>query len=256
MSVYACADLHGMGKLWDNIKEFLKPEDKLYFLGDAIDRGPDGWRIFNEMLNDPRVTYILGNHEYMMEEFMEQVAKNGYENAVYSEEGALWLTFNHGDTTNDGWFYSDVEPDEVVRIIKNMPLSCTYINKEGVSIILCHAGYTPPHIPTSINDFVWNRRHIVTGPWDGYDDYPPFLMVHGHTPCDVLIDMLEEENIPEESGNPHEYIVYPSGIVWYWNAMKICIDVGSFWSHEAVLLDLDTYEQILITEDGIKKEGE
>ena len=68
--------------------------------------------------------------------------------------------------------------------------------------------------------------------------------------------MLEEENIPEESGNPHEYIVCPSGIVWYWNAMKICIDVGSFWSHEAVLLDLDTYEQILITEDGIKKEGE
>ena len=45
MSVYALADLHGNGTIYNKIKNFLKPNDTVYFLGDAIDRGPDGWTI-------------------------------------------------------------------------------------------------------------------------------------------------------------------------------------------------------------------
>ena len=37
MSVYALADLHGQKQLWESIKKYLKPNDILYFLGDAID---------------------------------------------------------------------------------------------------------------------------------------------------------------------------------------------------------------------------
>ena len=62
MSIYAFADLHGNGLLWDKIKAFLKPEDRAYFLGDAIDRGPDGWRIMNEIIADERITYIKENN--------------------------------------------------------------------------------------------------------------------------------------------------------------------------------------------------
>lgn len=40
MAVYALSDLHGYLDLYKQIKEFLKPEDKVYFLGDAGDRGP------------------------------------------------------------------------------------------------------------------------------------------------------------------------------------------------------------------------
>lgn len=45
MATYACADLHGQGWAWDAIKSRLAPSDYLYFLGDAVDRGPDGVRI-------------------------------------------------------------------------------------------------------------------------------------------------------------------------------------------------------------------
>ena len=38
MSMYACSDLHGMKELYLKIKDFLKPEDKVFFLGDAGDR--------------------------------------------------------------------------------------------------------------------------------------------------------------------------------------------------------------------------
>ena len=58
MATYACSDLHGNWELWTEIKKFLKPDDTLYYLGDATDRGPDGWAILKEMLNDSRINYI------------------------------------------------------------------------------------------------------------------------------------------------------------------------------------------------------
>ena len=67
---YVVSDLHGNGLLWDKIKEKLNVDDTLYFLGDAIDRGPDGLYIMLDMLNDPRVTYIKGNHEQFVIDFL------------------------------------------------------------------------------------------------------------------------------------------------------------------------------------------
>ena len=88
MATYAFTDLHGQYELWKQIKEFCQPDDKLYFLGDAADRGIDGVRIMVELLADPRVIYLKGNHEYFIENFffnnstqeaLEIWAKNGGE---------------------------------------------------------------------------------------------------------------------------------------------------------------------------------
>ena len=38
MSVYACSDFLGHLEFYKAIKEFIKPEDKVFFLGDAGDR--------------------------------------------------------------------------------------------------------------------------------------------------------------------------------------------------------------------------
>ena len=39
------------------------PECTIVYGGDAADRGPDGYRIIKELLNDPQIIYIYGNHE-------------------------------------------------------------------------------------------------------------------------------------------------------------------------------------------------
>ena len=45
------SDIHGMGGLWEQVKEELEQEETtLIFLGDACDRGPDGYKIMKEML--------------------------------------------------------------------------------------------------------------------------------------------------------------------------------------------------------------
>ena len=79
--VYACSDLHGMYKLWKQIENYLQEDDRLIFLGDAADRGTDGIQIMVELLADPRVTYLKGNHEDMMVkvclEYVEGINYNG-----------------------------------------------------------------------------------------------------------------------------------------------------------------------------------
>ena len=62
---YVFSDLHGQGKLWEQIKNFKAkdPSIGLVYLGDACDRGPDGYKIMKEMLAMPNVIYLMGNHE-------------------------------------------------------------------------------------------------------------------------------------------------------------------------------------------------
>ena len=71
MSVYACGDLHGRLDIYRKIKEFLKPEDRVIFLGDANDRGPAPWALVKEILTDPQFIYLRGNHEEMLFDLFE-----------------------------------------------------------------------------------------------------------------------------------------------------------------------------------------
>ena len=65
--IYAVSDLHGCydryRKLLDKLN--LGEQDTLYVLGDALDRGPEGFRILSDMASRPQVVGLLGNHEAM-----------------------------------------------------------------------------------------------------------------------------------------------------------------------------------------------
>ena len=66
MSVYAVSDLHGMYSLYEKICAKLNPEDKVIFLGDAGDRGPNGWKLIRVILDNSQWIYLKGNHEDML----------------------------------------------------------------------------------------------------------------------------------------------------------------------------------------------
>ena len=50
MRVFVFSDIHGQRVLFDKIMNRIGPNDKAFFLGDAIDRGPEGWQIFKELM--------------------------------------------------------------------------------------------------------------------------------------------------------------------------------------------------------------
>ena len=65
--IYAVSDLHGCYDLYRQLldKLDLEEQDTLYVLGDALDRGPEGFQILSDMASRPQVVGLLGNHEAM-----------------------------------------------------------------------------------------------------------------------------------------------------------------------------------------------
>ena len=62
------SDIHGCGNMYHEMLRKIQfcDSDHLYILGDAIDRGPDGISILEDILRRKNVTMLLGNYEHMM----------------------------------------------------------------------------------------------------------------------------------------------------------------------------------------------
>lgn len=64
--IYVCSDIHGRVDRYYKAVNKLKPADKLYILGDVIDRHEGGMDILIDILQRDNVELLLGNHEDMM----------------------------------------------------------------------------------------------------------------------------------------------------------------------------------------------
>ena len=220
---FAVADLHGMYSLWRQVIESLDETDTLYVLGDAADRGLDGWKIICEALKDPRVIYIRGNHDQMLLDCWRSEWCDNY----------LWFC-NGGYETYNGIFTSENYELYLIQLAKTKLYHC-YENKNGQKIHLSHAGFTlmeNNEIPYNA-DLLWDREHIdmncVWWPKENPNDY----VVHGHTYCAsksrfswVDIDLNESHTVGR-----------------YCYGHKICIDGRSFLTNKIAMLDLDSLEE-------------
>ncbi len=227
--LYACSDIHGKYELWKKIKAKIHDDDWLYFLGDAADRGPDGYRIIKELLEMPNVTYLMGNHE----DFFIKGAWKWFDS---KSEYITWTILNGGQVTFTDWLAdSKEEQARVLFALEELPEMMTIFNHNHQKIYLSHAGFTPENNKIEDTDYyLWNRSHFVR-PWPKDEDNT--YIIHGHTPTPFLIETLKSCDLPYE-------IIH--GAVKYANGHKINIDLGCFASHKTCLLDLDTFEIIPI----------
>ena len=228
MAVYACSDLHGMLHLYKAIKGMLEPEDKVYYLGDAGDRGPEPWETIKAVLSDPQFIYIKGNHEDMLVEAMGK---------GYGRQYNL-LRSNGGKFTYE---QAMAEPDWADwRIkMKKLPTQDIYENAQGEVVYLSHAGFTPWLTEQGTfgkiwdEDLIWDRDHFLDK-WPEDEMFQKAKVVHGHTPIPYL---LEEIDPACQMGE-----IEP-GALWYADGKKCCIDCGAVFTGYCVLLDLDTWEE-------------
>lgn len=248
MSIYCASDWHGCYWVWEKVKKILKPNDKLYFLGDAADRGPDGWNIIKELLADPRVIYIKGNHEDLM---IEAIGKFNpeEEDSLWNADTTLWH-YNGGDPTYDAFLLDedDFGKAKILKQIKDLPFCANYINKNNQQVFLCHAGCDGVDIDT-LDEYhaIWDREHWrFPDEWSGEDNQ---IIVHGHTPIDLMIE--EQRDIASFYKNRFKVEMpkwTPGTAYWYAKGHKVCIDLGTVWDKVAVLLNLDTFEEVYINE--------
>lgn len=229
---YALADLHGRYDLFQQIKDFIAPEDTVYVIGDCADRGPDGWKIIKEVFENPQFIYLKGNHEDLLV------------NAIQNGDFMLWY-WNGGESTYEGWI-DDGEDMSWIQKLNDLPTHLKYQNQFNEKVILCHAGYTP-HKEEYVwgDDLLWSRDHF-NQMWD--EDFLDTIVIHGHTPIPYMNEYLYEA--------PSESEVKP-GALWYspdstGRNHKINIDCGAVFTGCTVLLDLDTWEEhIFMAEDCV-----
>ena len=233
MKTYAFSDLHRCLNFYKAIKESLEPEDRVYFLGDAGDRGPQSWETLDAILNDPQFIFIKGNHEDMLEKALFSYLTLGEEEITWSDDFNL-LVSNGGANTFKGARKSG-QIGKLIRQLRDLPTHAIYVNKLGETVCLSHAGFTPwsdengqIEVPSK-TDLIWDRLHFLDGAQDLW--YEDAIVVHGHTPIPYLLDELD---IKDE---------YDGGAWWYADGRKCCIDTGAFFLDQAVLIDLDTWEE-------------
>lgn len=235
MAVYATTDLHGRKDLFLKIKDIVKDGDTVFFLGDAGDRGPDGWELIKLIYNDPQFIYIKGNHEDMLVNAIKR----------YREKPDRWsralqlLCDNGGEKTFQDWQRDGCDYEWIDKL-NNLDVHAEYKNKDDKMILMSHAGYTPwwdlehPDKITTPDKFelIWDRDHLYDD-WDE-EHFDHHIIIHGHTPIPYIADRLDKRKgiVP--------------GAYWYENNRKCCLDNLSAYSGIACLLNLDTLEESII----------
>lgn len=250
VSTYCCADLHGCRWAWEAIKNVLKPNDTLYFLGDAIDRGDDGWAIMKELLNDPRVIYIKGNHEDLMLQAIGNSSMQTFNPEAYYADEAMYIWYtNEGKPTHDAYL-ADPDRFKVIRQVRKLPYAAVYHNTNNEIVYLTHAGCNVHNFDKlTEEEALWDRSHFVINRWDGnYNE----VVVHGHTPIALMVE--EQDNFMAFYSDDDNFVkrnadMIEPGAYWYAGGHKINIDCGAVFTGVCVLLDLDTWNEQIFLED-------
>lgn len=176
---WVIGDVHGCVKsLKALIEEKMQParQDKIIFVGDYVDRGPDSKGVIayamNMRLMGYNVIFLKGNHEDMM-------LRSRTEKAVKKD----WF-YNGGMTTLQSFGVRDVQevPEHFLEFLEEMKFY-----HEMDDFLIVHAGlnFDAPNIMADTQSMMWIRNTVV---------YPEKIggrtLVHGHTP--TVLDKIKE----------------------------------------------------------------
>ncbi len=171
---FVVGDIHGCFELLQDrlaYEGFDYSKDRLFSVGDLIDRGPESERCLS-LLEKSWFFMVRGNHEEM---FIDACRRGG---------GGSWLT-SYGDWAQK---LSHGELNSWADQLEQLPISMT-LDLNGHLIGLCHAEPDGLNWVNSRDDtssgqvMVWGRRVLkgnATGVVQGVD-----ITIHGHTPVEL-----------------------------------------------------------------------
>ena len=237
MSTYAISDIHGNLAIAQQVVRKAIEGNTIYFLGDACDRGEHGWQIIKMFLTTDNIVYLKGNHEDMLIKAMRPYFMGNdeyrYTHAfeVWSWNGSVMTEF---DIINDNFDKAHMYFSQ----LHALPLTADYINSSNQIIHMCHSGWEYFDEGNCEEKILWDRNHYMTPTW-WYDKNE--YIIHGHTPIPYIID----EVISDWDENKD----WDTSALYYCEGHKIDIDMLTIQSHKACLLDLDTFEEIILEGD-------
>ena len=191
--VYVSSDWHGVSV--EAIKRLLdkagfSDDDFLFVLGDIIDRGENGIELIKEIMFEPNIKLIRGNHEQMMlacEFLLDEITDESLNDFDMNKILALqaWQ-INDGDITMKRLRAESVEMREMIfEFLQDTPLYDT-VSVGNQDFLLVHSGLQLDEegrlkklSECSEDDILWTRPKIT----DRYSD--DFITIFGHTPTEA-----------------------------------------------------------------------
>lgn len=186
---YVMADVHGC---FDKYCSMLKKiqfcdDDTLFFLGDAVDRGPDGIKVLLDMMERKNVVPFLGNHEDMFYRVIRSIGRELTLDEKIDVEGTMegWVNYEGGDST---WAAYNALPEETKQaLLEYLGTFRIYmeLSLNGRRFLLAHAGlgrYREGKTPDQCTseEMIWERMD--------YDKVylPDVFLITGHTPTGYI----------------------------------------------------------------------
>ena len=179
MKTYCISDIHGHLENFIKFKESLNSDDKVFVLGDVIDKGENSIEILQYIMDDDRFTMILGNHEYMMWRYL--IA----EPASFEKEetASLWMDLNDGFNT----FYqfeqlSREERNNIITFLASLSVSIPEVIVGERKYYLAHAN---PYVKNDL-DITGDVSEVENAVWErielkGEKPFEDKQVIIGHT---------------------------------------------------------------------------
>ncbi len=180
MKTVVFTDVHGcLGEMEQLLRKcgLDEAEDRLIFLGDMMDRGPDCRGVYQRLVElkermGGRFTLILGNHEDMLlHAFTDGVVWN------------RWMR-NRGDITLNSFKKYGETAAVTFPFVRQMR---PYLETER--FVCAHAGLVQENpADNTLHDLIWDRRLAEGAPYHGR------LLLYGHTSAQQAVYRDEAGN--------------------------------------------------------------
>ena len=236
---FIVSDLHGRLDIFNQviatIENLSNGNYRLFYLGDACDRGPDGYLLMLALLNNEKVVYIKGNHEDLFiasaktiinqSKIYKMSVKKFFKSDIFKSD-MIWdddinlHIQNGGISTIRQWINYNADTS-ILQKLNSLPVKISYAN-----IDMCHAGTTKEKWEENNELFLLNDREHFNEQW--FDNR---ILVHGHTPTLFLSSAKKEDIQPIRYNN------------------KIDIDLGVFSTNKAVIYDIENDNFIVLKFD-------
>lgn len=224
---YVTSDIHGCYDQYLRLIQHLdlKEDDRLYILGDLVDRGDGGIEIIKDVMKRKNVISLLGNHDYYALIFLKRFAMQDHnsEEERLKEAFRLWLEDGGAETFSAFSKLDDNEKWSVLSFLNSLPYyEMKLIN--GQRFLLSH---TVCEKAKMLDIEKCGRRDFLVGEPE-YDKcyFEDMTIVTGHTPTG-FID-------PEYTGR-----------IWKGNR-HIAVDCGAVFGNPLGCICLDTMEEIYV----------
>ena len=164
--IYVCSDIHAHQDALEEALSLLNPDDMLYMIGDAVDKGPDGLKPLLTIMKDPRCEMLAGNHDMM---FLHQCLclrhKSEIPAMMIEDIFSRWQILNYGYLTWHAFENrSTDEQDCIIDYLENRPLM-KILEVENRKFILVHAAIPHEYDVSDLHDLTLDAIRDETYPF-------------------------------------------------------------------------------------------